>query len=588
MLKKILYILGFMMIASAVVQPLIAHGEGDQYSTKEEDVPFSTSRLFSKITGGKLDGDWRDSFGKKEDEEGELGQNLYLIIYKKVVADPDKQAFKNVAASYGMTESELSGVVQGELSVIMDKKKGLSVEEAHRKANEITEQFNEEKELLSLNADIKAAVEPTEMFANGDVDDSGFDLINDLIIIEKILFLNTDAIDVGEAYTSETGDGGLPLPGSINNPPASPVNDVQADQEDNFPAKQTNGNNSGNPKQADKNQQDGKKGNGKDGEGAVDPSSCIIGDKFDDAFTKFDQQKQQDKNLKDNNVGKINLNMGGSKNGDNASGFDDSGNNSDNFFEKKPDTSGKPLPPGQPGEWLKDEPCDKIFCLDIKMIKKPATSAFSNSDNCIACHLEKINDTLKKVINHSLAPSKAPGNLGESAKCKKGVLDAFAASMNIYVQSMPVKTPTNDDLMYGTNIEDDLQSFCGINAFFPFEACKKTNGTTYEPPELLQETVAQRELSFAPDEAAIEEVKNNMDIALQGYQDARKEALSQDKAAKKASDAAGAYNPLKVELDNMNSYFTAFQDILHSLHDKVPSMPGKQACGVLKNKEECK
>ena len=70
--------------------------------------------------------------------------------------------------------------------------------------------YKEERELQHLQADIKAAVEPSEIFANGNLDDSGFDLINDLQIIEKLLFLKSNPIDVGKAYVAEEEEEAAP------------------------------------------------------------------------------------------------------------------------------------------------------------------------------------------------------------------------------------------------------------------------------------------------------------------------------------------------------------------------------------------
>jgi len=65
----------------------------------------------------------------------------------------------------------------------------MSQEDLINKMTEMRQKVDEQQQILAFKADIEQATTPSEIFANGDVKDSGFDLINDLEIIEKLLFL---------------------------------------------------------------------------------------------------------------------------------------------------------------------------------------------------------------------------------------------------------------------------------------------------------------------------------------------------------------------------------------------------------------
>jgi len=84
--------------------------------------------------------------------------------------------------------------------------------------------------------------------------------------------------------------------------------------------------------------------------------------------------------------------------------------------------------------WKKDRVCWGKFCLTINYVYETPTSKYMDADNCIACHIEKINEQLKKTISHSLSPNKIPGNLIETPKCKNGLsasLSSLSANLNI-------------------------------------------------------------------------------------------------------------------------------------------------------------
>ena len=574
--------MGFLMFASIVVRPMTVLGEGETFSGKDEDVPYSSARIFSKIvsaTGMNPNADWGTSFGQTNEED--VGKDLYLMVYRKVNVDPQQKALKNIAGKYGMSETELNRILHGDYTQLFEKKKSLSQEEAQKKLSEIQQLFKEEAELQSLEANVKSAVEPSEIFANGDLEDSGFDLINDLDIIEKMLFLKVNPIDVGAGYSpssdssEDTGSSGQASTGV--NPPAdmselivdgsSPVS-TQESQESTGSATK--------PLKNEVLPADN-----------LDPNTCFAGDTYTKALSKFEEKAASDKAFKDS-TDKSKAPSNPENVGKNSSAL----SASDDFLPAKTPTNTSPVQPAKAGDWLQEDACDGVFCIFVKSVTAPATSSFSSSDNCIACHAEKINDTLKNLINHSLVPNKAPGNMMESGKCKKAMSTGFSSvSMNFYASPMPIRTPQNDDIIFGTNIEDDWYNYCNAVAF-PFgcnksKAPKDPNQVEYTLPPVISDTVASKVTAQASENASFGAVNADIQKGIDAYSLERSVGAARVDAGVSADQGASFFGPVKTEMDNMNSYFINFSDILQSLHEKVDSMPGSQACTDIKSKKEC-
>jgi hypothetical protein len=613
-MKKLLYTIGFLMMISAALQPTgLLHAE--QFSGKEEDVPFSAARLSSKITsaiGLNPAANWMEIFGKKDDKD--VGKDLYMVIYKKTQDEPQKQAGKNIAGKYGMPEADMVRILQGDYTKMIEKKPGMTQEEAMKKISEIQQLYAEEKDILQLKADIKAAVEPNEIFANGDINDSGFDLINDLQIIENLLFLKSDPIDVGGTFGAggeEAGEEGAT--GSTSQPSTGGTGGTGGGTGSGSGAGGTGG--TGSTGQAVSGADGGTSDGGSAGAGSgtggtsqpsgkLNPNSCFGSGELGKALAEFEARKADNPQFKDKSQGAAPYagtggagggGTGSGTTGGGASGESPTGKTSSalgtDFMPPKPDNS--PAAAAAPADnWLKEKLCPGFFCLDVKFIMKPATSSYQNADNCIACHAEKINDTLKKVINHTLVPSKAPGNLGESAKCKKAVGTAFGSiSMNFYAVAMPVLTPVNDDLVYGTNIEDDWYNYCNAVAF-PF-SCRKEKApaspeqSNYVVPATITDMASKKEISYAQETLPLETLSRNVETAAVGLQNERQQNLVSYSVSQKADNAIGYFNPLKVELNLMNYYFSNIRDLLHSLHEKVNGIPGDPACTKLRDKKTC-
>jgi len=587
------------MFSSAVISPMIAVGADEQFPSSDEEVPFSTARIFSKLTeelGINPNADWFDTFGETDPDK--VGKDLYLTIYNKTKNQPQKQATKNIANKYGLPQTDLIHITNADYGPIVEKKPGLSQEELTEKVTEIQAELNTEKELLELKANIKASTEMSEIFANGDLGDSGFDLIHDLDRIEEILFLKANPIDIGRSYTKagagaaggvapvgQAGDTQTTVTGPAGTKLPSSSTPTESDYDPVVP---------GTPVKTGQGGHQTKSGTFS---GQINPNECFADNAYGDALDEFETKSLKDANYKDGSAGQTaysgEIDFGGPETPA-ATKAPATGAGSEPVLEPKP-TEITNIESAEADDWDKKRWCsdDKTFCIDVRLIRKPAVSAFTNADNCIACHIEKINDVLKTTISHSLIPSKATGNLGESAMCKKGVIDAFGVvSMNVYAIAKPVQTPVNDDLVYGTTIADDWKRYCET-ALFPFGLCddepaKNVEESKYEIPPLVGETAAQKILNELPDDAPIEEASKRIDEFIVGYYNQQQKEISELEAQGATDQEIMLFQSLQPEMDQMTFYFTNIRDLLESLHSPVDGIPGGQACTRINNKEECK
>ncbi len=590
--------------------PAIGYGEAaSTFSGKEEDIPFSTARIFSKViekTGLDPNADVTKSFGESNPEEVDsIGKDLYLLIYNQTENEPQQQAYKNTAARYSLTEGQMVSLMYGDYTPLLQKTKSLTQEQAQEKVTEIQKAFAEEKDVLRLEANLKAAVEPTEIFANGDINDSGFDLVNDLNLIEELLFQQAQPISVGGNYNggaaaTEASVGtpngvvaGGSLKASSSQAYTSPSLISSSLSQPGTGSKDKSLNVASSNKTVMKNESSGstalKNFNPETCYGDVSTYSTAINQYLmEHPDESSSSQVLSQKGSLGSGVGKElsqNSEINGSSNREVTSA-----NGSNDFLPAQVPASA-PLKSAPSDDWKKQKSCDGIFCLSVEFVTKPVTSSFSDSDNCIACHMEHMNDTLKYLINHTLSPGKAPGNLGEGATCKKGLAASFSTvSMNVYAFPVPIKTPANDDLIYTTNADTAYNSLCNALSFLPTDMCNGNSSSasdSFDPSDNIIDRITKKELSSTSENSDSVKVAENIDRAVKGYTAERNKAAASLDASNRASEQLLFYQPLAQELDTMNFYFKGMSDILQSLHEKVASLPGGMACTDLKNKNEC-
>jgi hypothetical protein len=597
-MKKIIYTIGILMFLSGPLHPWVsqaAEEDSKEQSCNVLEDPNCrvTARLEYALRGAGNKGlDWGQSFGATDPKD--VGQNMYLMIYQKTQTNTLSDAIKATAAQYGLPPERMSLILGGNITPILERSPLMRQDEAVRIYNQMIATYNEKKDTLQLEASIKAKVEPNEMFADNDVDNSGFDLINDLNNLEIILFKKNDLVTFGGTYDGEdsgdeeaTGSTTDPTTGGTTSPGEIPV-DISGPPPSGSTTDEEGGD--GDKPQNPFDQSDEDKSSVF--AGGINPNQCFANQDLDKALDKFVDEAAKNDKLKSTYKPKD----------ENTDGQDDGattgtgGADIDVDVPIVDDTAAdQEVPAAPPGDYSSPSLCDDIVCITLEFVKKPAEAAFSSSDNCIQCHVQFINEALKKTISHSLIPAKATGNLGESGLCKNASSTSLGSiGMNISINVVPVVTPPKDDLMTVGNIADEWNKFAAQNGAWNYnekerrrlEAAK--SGKTDPTPIMSDlERMLIVEIANAKDGQSIAE---SMSKASNSYNTQKQQEAQEMLVAEIAKEAYGEVDTLKAledEMKQMNKYFDGFQKQIRTLLEDVPGLSSTKACVKLKEKKVC-
>ncbi|MFA7685530.1 MAG: hypothetical protein WCX95_01880 [Candidatus Gracilibacteria bacterium] len=432
------------------------------------------------------------------------GKDLYEFVGSNLILKPDIEAVKVIANIYHLTEQEADAAVKGSITVLFNNTatpKHMTTEQAYKMQRDIKDDYESYKELFDIQQEIDTSVAPTEMFANGDLQDSGFDLIYDLNVMEKILFNNVTEVTIGKPLTEDEGN----IKSFLDAMPPTPKDN----QKSTIPESGTNVvtvkdtlDAGGNPaKKAEIKIAD------KVLEADVVEDVCPSNNTLADSLGKFDEQNPP--GSKNNPAGGAN-NGNGDPNG-NAAGAN-GGNNNQNG--QNPNGEGQGVKAATPSDFgggfcgeAPDNPDAPAFmslgdggglvagasdlgfsvkvalCIKVELIKEKAVATSETS--CIQCEINKINEAFNKTLSHSLIPNKATGNIMESATCKESYGTLLDFKVHLVPNPMPAKP--EDDLILGKNIIDEWNKF--VERYKPYGYGKWDRDTTddyalnYLPPD---------------------------------------------------------------------------------------------------------
>jgi hypothetical protein len=415
--------------------------------------------------------EWQDVFAAIGAAEDENGQDLYQLVRNKLLIQPDTDAVEAVAQSYGLTKEEFEGIRNGGIENIYydSSTKGsslaggrLSQQEMIDKAETIMNDFNDFKEIFELQQEIDTAVTPSELFSNGNLEDSGFDLIEDLSIIEYILFMEDTDTTIG-----------APFEDAMDSPVTPNKNPTQYNASAGDVSSETQFSET----------QDGMIANIELGASGSNPVE-IKADVLDEDICPDDESGYADLI----NAYESKQAIGDGDDDDDNAGDDDDDNDDDNAGDDDDDdyvtaadpsewgstfcpAFNAPAEGGSPGllsfggspyqeaDGASTELSIRVpLCITFETVMDTARSKSSSETGCIQCEIEAINALFEETLRHSLVPNKATGNYLESAKCKD-TLTQLPLDMQIIAIASPVMTPPNDDISFGDNVLDEWNHF---------------------------------------------------------------------------------------------------------------------------------
>lgn len=595
------------MLLSGWIKPIAGFAQNQDEGNAEEEYCNSFKDPFCFRRESADDNtDWGTSFGATD--PAEVGQDLYLMIYEKTEGAALDEALQATAKQFGMTEPKVRTILGGDITPILEKQPGLYVDQAERMYRNIYDSYQRHKEKADLRAQVRAQIEPNEIFVNDDLDDSGFDLVNDLNNIEQILFQKNEDITIGGSGSSGGDDdeggeqNGSGSSGSSSGNGNS-TSETPIDTSGVGPVVGGSGNGGANQNIENAFAADDEAQSALDESffGGINPNQCFTDNDFSEQLDEFavnsannsEQYPNQNQQNQNNNEGE---NQQNTTSGNGAIAPD----SVDNWLNPQlpPDspTSANPVLPSAPADWSKPPLCNDIICITLEMISEPVTPTFAEDDNCIVCHLQYINDKLQKTISHNLIPAKATGNLGESSLCKDASGTSLGSvSLNIAFTAVPIVTPPKDDLVNLGNITDEWNQYAARNGAWNYgeknrraEDAEK-NGTELDTSPIMTRNereylVAIATVSENTKQSEIYE-KTNKEIIYQTSTEAYEVAVAG--IAKDAFGRASVYDTLLEEMDGMNNFFEGFRKLMQSLNEDVPGMNSSKSCSLLMEKKEC-
>lgn len=173
-----------------LLAPSITNAEDDANCISFGKNSFSGAQTFFSNMSQKIAGDisrlsLKESFGISK----KAGDNLYMSVYKDIVQGSTKETLKASALRYKLSEGDVSKILDGDVTPLyIGSQKGLTYREAELRRAEFMNFYKKEQKFQDFLYETKMEAYPLEVFTNGNVEDSGFDLVNDLDVIEQILF----------------------------------------------------------------------------------------------------------------------------------------------------------------------------------------------------------------------------------------------------------------------------------------------------------------------------------------------------------------------------------------------------------------
>lgn len=562
----------------------------------KEEVAYSSINWKDEAVAAIDTFSWKEVFGNNK------GKDLYMLMYRKLLDAPESDALKDTAQKYGLTKDEAQRVIDGSITPIFNNPKrnsaNLSQEDALKMASKLQEDFALLLEMYSLQQEIDTSIAPSEIFANGELLDSGFDLIYDLTIIEEILFLEKTENSVGDPFGDQLDSPYLP---------------TQLDQtlEDYVPDEGPiawTSNESALTIEPPKEGEETPTGSLAIGDEKVDVAVlkedvCPTDNPLADALGAYEEEKGQD--------GGDGSGDGGGDGGGGDDGGDGGGGGGGGDGEEEggdENAAEKELKPAPADEWRKawcpnmgapqtgagagntfgdagftslggvvNSLIDQAtgasaafsegglsayisVCFETSFIKQTYVS-YQPGDSCVLCEVNRINENMNKTLNHSLVPNKATGNLMESAKCKESGL---LLNFQFIAMSAPVPTEPNDDIIFGKNIFAEWKSFADrYQPFLGFDASPEVSG--------------EFDLQYAPANTTQEDIFNSVKaITLQKKNEALQEIEKQKKGNDGTNIALYVQTILK-EINSMNSFFDGYLTLYGKINKELGYFKEKES-----------
>jgi hypothetical protein len=571
-------------VAMTVIVPYV---EASELRAMADDVddPITNTGLWSQMMKsdfaksipltGKIDPnsklEWSDIM------DGITYRNIYLMMLKLDAVDPEESSLAEVGMSYGLTPQEAQDIIGGSLDPIWNIIPGSARDVTHSEilytASQFKRDFEEILEIAQLKAELGTSAYLSEIFSDGDVMNSGFDLVYDLNEIENLLFdtrTPIQGIDFGD--DDDSGSDKTPYqPSEANEPGISSiyqalevVEDEVVDEDE--PLEDFNPEELITYSDEDVCPEE------------EDPIENAVVDYDEVVEEYFEENPPEDE--------------------------------PDEEEKEKEKSFGEKLQAAEPADWSRKDKCDGILLFDSlgvggsaqtematdegtpiasaeiyicleKTIKWETYKSYVPAAPCFSCAFEKILAYFDKTLSNAMLPNKLTGNLMESSLCKKQLVDWNYVDVQFILVWAPIQTPPNDEAIFGKSIWEEWDKF--VQKTHPY-LLETADGET-----LGYSLLGEHENNMATswvlqnregDETVAELVEeiNNVQAQMEAEIAAQ---VNEYKVTSETEDFAIYSQQVMVEVGQMAEYFKVFNDMFKQIADQ------KEYCAGIITKKSC-
>ncbi|OGJ53596.1 hypothetical protein A2448_02930 [Candidatus Peregrinibacteria bacterium RIFOXYC2_FULL_41_22] len=493
---------------------------------------------------------WDNIFGKTGKENG---KNLYLLIYNKIKNEPSSEALENTARYFGYTKNRMINIIDGDLYAIYSFDQAASnytwgentasdlqsVEGLTTMYDNIINYYEEQLAVQTLNSELGSTAASQEIFANGNTEDSGFDLIVDLWNIEEVLFFGKN--EEGLASSMDPWDGGVEEPVSSSASEDSDIGESSDESAETDVADEASSETDTDVDSEDSSSEIEDTTHNTSFECFEDNS---LSNELADALGNNDSSSESDTENTNDTAAEGDTSSGETpEEKSETPAVEDSGDSGDDTVIEAPSAA----------DWSNDLPCTETLCLEINFVSEsdePEEAGMEEDSDCIYCHISYIEKMLENITSHDLAGSKVTGNALEDATCKEDSLK-IVPNMYVFAIGSPILTPPNDDTIVDVGkLKEDF-----LSALFP----------NYETPDSSEYTdsdeILLRLQAAGQTQNIIELSEEASDLAYEQLQ-AQIEAIESFALSSQMGDMSAMYQAVSSEMEQMNDFFYVMESII--------------------------
>lgn len=489
-----------------------------------------------------------------QDVFGDTPKNLYIYTYQEIFERPEQEAMNDLASAYGLTPTDARAVLQGSTAPLMRGKVNYAQDKAVADVTKVQRSYAEILKRRKMKYQLQLTVLPTEIFANGNLDDSGFDLIHDLNLIEEVLF-----IDKTKVYLNQQPFGAKKFSLEKKNSEASVVTSGSS-----LSSNGTTGSVS-----------DSSSGSTVESAGQVNTYTlddilagtsasggslnyCASGSPLNKALEAYEKKGSgtgsAPSTTKSDTTTKITSTMSS------VDSVDIAAIPPPELAQVPVTAAGVFAPPTESfcneigGTLLYTYRTKiggtehEIFCMSLDKKVRTYTS-FSPEKSCIQCTVAAMNENMKKLLSKNITPNKLTGNTYESTKCKSAIQLSDRLNINIIMVPTPIITPSK----YGPFVVGDIGKRLNayVRNYLPYGDPKDS------PPERVKDEAVANSGKGGDQVNVLDQIQSK--LAANSKDIADKEAMKPIEEATSVKNAS--YQQMIKEMRLMTSYFQSFHDI---------------------------